>query len=40
MITAAPRAVGLLIFPYFQLLDAAGLITAFEQLKRLYPGFT
>jgi transcriptional regulator GlxA family with amidase domain len=30
MITATPRTVGLLIFPDFQLLDAAGPITAFE----------
>jgi transcriptional regulator GlxA family with amidase domain len=30
MISAAPRAIGLLIFPDFQLLDAAGPITAFE----------
>jgi len=30
MISAMPRAIGLLIFPDFQLLDAAGPITAFE----------
>jgi transcriptional regulator GlxA family with amidase domain len=30
MITATPRTIGLLIFPDFQLLDAAGPITAFE----------
>jgi transcriptional regulator GlxA family with amidase domain len=30
VITATPRAIGLLIFPAFQLLDAAGPITAFE----------
>jgi transcriptional regulator GlxA family with amidase domain len=30
MISATPRVIGLLIFPDFQLLDAAGPITAFE----------
>jgi len=30
MISATPQAIGLLIFPDFQLLDAAGPITAFE----------
>jgi transcriptional regulator GlxA family with amidase domain len=34
MISATPRAIGLLIFPDFQLLDAAGPITAFEIASR------
>jgi transcriptional regulator GlxA family with amidase domain len=38
MISARPRTIGLLIFPDFQLLDAAGPITAFEIAGRYGQG--
>jgi transcriptional regulator GlxA family with amidase domain len=38
MISATPRAIGVLIFPDFQLLDAAGPITAFEIASRYGAG--
>ena len=38
MITAKPRAVAFVIFPGFQILDAAGPIAAFEIAGRFSPG--
>src|SRR3990167_3806753 len=36
--TAMPRKLGVLIFPNFQILDAAGPIAAFEIAERYVPG--